>query len=199
MEDTRNGHIDVVRCLIKHGCDINTPSEEFKESALMLASYKVHADMMRFLLEAGSGHEHRTDEMRTASMRAAIEGHVVAARLLLAHGANVNIPQDRFESPLTLASCGGHTEFAHLPIGYGADIQEVIDEGYTALMKASREGHEGTVSLLLAVGADVNARTEETQETALTLLPVEGSSKFVRRCLTRGLTLRLVASVSQRH
>ncbi|OON21775.1 ankyrin repeat protein [Opisthorchis viverrini] len=41
MEATSNGHIDVARCLIKHGCDINTHSKEFKESALTLASYKV--------------------------------------------------------------------------------------------------------------------------------------------------------------
>lgn len=41
MEATSNGHIDVARCLIRHGCDINTHSTEFKESALTLASYKV--------------------------------------------------------------------------------------------------------------------------------------------------------------
>lgn len=41
MEATSNGHVDVARCLIKHGCDINTHSAEFKESALTLASYKV--------------------------------------------------------------------------------------------------------------------------------------------------------------
>ncbi|CAL8100802.1 unnamed protein product [Calicophoron daubneyi] len=179
MEATSNGHIDVARCLIKHGADINTHSTEFKESALTLASYKGHTEMVRFLLEAGADHEHRTDEMHTALMEAAMEGHVEVARLLLAHGANVNIPQDSFESPLTLAACGGHTELAHLLIGYGADIEEVNDEGYTPLMEAAREGHEETVALLLAVGADVNARTEETQETALTLAACGG---FIEVC-----------------
>ncbi|VEL09976.1 unnamed protein product [Protopolystoma xenopodis] len=150
MEATSNGYIDVARCLIEHGADINTHSSEFKESALTLASYKGHAEMVKFLLEAGADHEHRTDEMHTALMEAAMEGHVEVARLLLSYGANVNIPQDSFESPLTLAACGGHTELASLLIGYEADIEEVNDEGYTPLMEAAREGHEETVALLLA-------------------------------------------------
>lgn len=41
MEATSNGHIEVARCLIEHGANINTHSSEFKESALTLASYKV--------------------------------------------------------------------------------------------------------------------------------------------------------------
>ncbi|CAH8634846.1 unnamed protein product [Schistosoma intercalatum] len=191
MEATSNGHVDVARCLIKHGCDINTHSAEFKESALTLASYKGHAEMVRFLLTAGADHEHRTDEMHTALMEAAMEGHVEVARLLLAHGANVNIPQDSFESPLTLAACGGHTELAHLLIGYGADIEEVNDEGYTPLMEAAREGHEETVALLLAVGAEVNARTEETQETALTLAACGGFIEVCEMLLNAGADIEV--------
>ncbi|CAH8664748.1 unnamed protein product [Dicrocoelium dendriticum] len=191
MEATSNGHIDVARCLIKNGADINTHSTEFKESALTLASYKGHAEMVRFLLEAGADHEHRTDEMHTALMEAAMEGHVEVARLLLAHGANVNIPQDSFESPLTLAACGGHTALAHLLIGYGADIEEVNDEGYTPLMEAAREGHEETVALLLAVGADVNARTEETQETALTLAACGGFIEVCEMLLNAGADIEV--------
>ena len=108
--------------------------------------------MVKFLLDAGASHEHRTDEMHTALMEAAMEGHVEVAKLLLDHGANVNIPHDSFESPLTLAACGGHTELVLLLIGYEANIEEVNDEGYTPLMEASREGHEDTVAVLLAAG-----------------------------------------------
>ncbi|OON13885.1 KH domain protein [Opisthorchis viverrini] len=166
-----------------------TFTQEHKKPSVL--PQKGHADMVRFLLEAGADHEHRTDEMHTALMEAAMEGHVEVARLLLAHGANVNIPQDSFESPLTLAACGGHTELAHLLIGYGADIEEVNDEGYTPLMEASREGHEETVSLLLAVGADVNARTEETQETALTLAACGGFIEVCEMLLNAGADIEV--------
>ena len=46
--------------------------------------------MVKFLLEAGADHEHKTDEMHTALMEASMDGHVEVARLLLDHGAQVS-------------------------------------------------------------------------------------------------------------
>ncbi|XP_033643957.1 ankyrin repeat domain-containing protein 17-like isoform X1 [Asterias rubens] len=169
MEAASSGHVGIAKVLLERGAGINTHSNEFKESALTLACYKGHLQMVQFLLEAGADHEHKTDEMHTALMEASMDGHVEVARLLLDHGAQVNMPADSFESPLTLAACGGHTKLADLLIERGANIEEVNDEGYTPLMEAAREGHEEMVALLLAKGANINAQTEETQETALTL------------------------------
>ena len=169
MEAASAGHVGVASILVEHGASINTHSNEFKESALTLACYKGHLEMVRFLLEAGADQEHKTDEMHTALMEASMDGHVEVARLLLDSGAQVNMPADSFESPLTLAACGGHVELAMLLLERGANIEEVNDEGYTPLMEAAREGHEEMVALLLSQGGDINAQTEETQETALTL------------------------------
>lgn len=169
MEAASSGHVGIARILLERGAGINTHSTEFKESALTLACYKGHLEMVQFLLDEGADHEHKTDEMHTALMEASMDGHVEVARLLLDHGAQVNMPTDSFESPLTLAACGGHTKLASLLLERGANIEEVNDEGYTPLMEAAREGHEEMVALLLAQGADINAQTEETQETALTL------------------------------
>ncbi|KAF7285836.1 ankyrin repeat and KH domain-containing protein 1-like isoform X5 [Rhynchophorus ferrugineus] len=169
MEAASAGHVGLAKILLSHGAGINTHSNEFKESALTLACYKGHLDMVRFLLEAGADQEHKTDEMHTALMEASMDGHVEVARLLLDSGAQVNMPTDSFESPLTLAACGGHVDLAMLLIERGANIEEVNDEGYTPLMEAAREGHEEMVHLLLGQGANINAQTDETQETALTL------------------------------
>lgn len=169
MEAASAGHVAVAKILVENGASINSHSDEFKESALTLACYKGHLEMVRFLLEAGADQEHKTEEMHTALMEASMDGHVEVARLLLDSGAQVNMPADSFESPLTLASCGGHVELAMLLLERGANIEEVNDEGYTPLMEAAREGQEEMVALLLSQGADINSQTEETQETALTL------------------------------
>ncbi|XP_076315719.1 ankyrin repeat and KH domain-containing protein 1-like [Tachypleus tridentatus] len=150
MEAASAGHVGVSKILVEHGASINTHSNEFKESALTLACYKGHLEMVRFLLEAGADQEHKTDEMHTALMEASMDGHVEVAKLLLDSGAQVNMPADSFESPLTLAACGGHVELATLLLERGANIEEVNDEGYTPLMEASREGHEEMVALLLS-------------------------------------------------
>lgn len=63
-----------------------------QESALTLACYKGHLEMVKHLLEAGSqaaNKEHRVEEMHTALMEASMDGHVEVARLLLDNGAQV--------------------------------------------------------------------------------------------------------------
>nr|XP_044988824.1 ankyrin repeat and KH domain-containing protein 1 isoform X8 [Jaculus jaculus] len=194
MEAASAGHVEVARLLLDHGAGINTHSNEFKESALTLACYKGHLDMVRFLLEAGADQEHKTDEMHTALMEACMDGHVEVARLLLDSGAQVNMPADSFESPLTLAACGGHVELAALLIERGANLEEVNDEGYTPLMEAAREGHEEMVALLLAQGANINAQTEETQETALTLACCGGFSEVADFLIKAGADIELGCS-----
>jgi len=44
----------LMQILLDHGAGINTHSNEFKESALTVACYKGHLEMVRFLLEAGA-------------------------------------------------------------------------------------------------------------------------------------------------
>ncbi|KAJ8408895.1 hypothetical protein AAFF_G00247130 [Aldrovandia affinis] len=194
MEAASAGHVEVARVLLDYGAGINTHSNEFKESALTLACYKGHLDMVRFLLEAGADQEHKTDEMHTALMEACMDGHVEVARLLLDSGAQVNMPADSFESPLTLAACGGHVELAALLIERGANLEEVNDEGYTPLMEAAREGHEEMVALLLAQGANINAQTEETQETALTLACCGGFLEVADFLIKAGADIELGCS-----
>ncbi|XP_044743261.1 ankyrin repeat and KH domain-containing protein 1 isoform X4 [Chrysoperla carnea] len=194
MEAASAGHVGVSKILLEFGAGINTHSNEFKESALTLACYKGHLNMVRFLLDAGADQEHKTDEMHTALMEASMDGHVEVARLLLDSGAQVNMPTDSFESPLTLAACGGHVDLAMLLIERGANIEEVNDEGYTPLMEAAREGHEEMVALLLSQGANINAQTEETQETALTLACCGGFLEVADFLIKAGADLELGAS-----
>uniref|UniRef100_A0A8B9YTM7 Ankyrin repeat domain-containing protein 17 n=1 Tax=Bos mutus grunniens TaxID=30521 RepID=A0A8B9YTM7_BOSMU len=195
MEAGSAGHVEVARLLLlENGAGINTHSNEFKESALTLACYKGHLEMVRFLLEAGADQEHKTDEMHTALMEACMDGHVEVARLLLDSGAQVNMPADSFESPLTLAACGGHVELAALLIERGASLEEVNDEGYTPLMEAAREGHEEMVALLLGQGANINAQTEETQETALTLACCGGFLEVADFLIKAGADIELGCS-----
>ncbi len=186
MESASHGFVECAKLLIDAGAGVNTHSNEFKETALTLASYKGHANMVRFLLEHHADPEHKTDEMHTALMEACMDGHVEVARILIEHGSSVNIPQDSFESPLTLAACGGHVELANLLIDHHADLEERNDEGYTPLMEAAREGHEEMVALLLFHDADINAITEETQETALTLACCGGCYEVAKFLLEAG-------------
>ncbi|VDN95444.1 unnamed protein product, partial [Brugia pahangi] len=154
----------------------------FQESALTLAAYKGHYDVVQYLLEKGAN-KHK-EELHTALMEASMDGHYEVAKLLLDNGAPVNLASDSFESPLTLAACGGHPDlvcdFVRLLLERGAIVEEVNDEGYTPLMEASREGHLEVVRLLIKFGAKVNIQTDETGETALTLAACGGFKKNIQ-------------------
>ena len=49
MEAASAGHVGVAKILLKNGAGINTHSNEFKESALTLACYKGHLEMVNIL------------------------------------------------------------------------------------------------------------------------------------------------------
>ncbi|MGH0143026.1 UNVERIFIED_CONTAM: hypothetical protein FKN15_077375 [Acipenser sinensis] len=183
MEAASAGHVEVARVLLEYGAGINTHSNEFKESALTLACYKGHLDMVRFLLEAGADQEHKTDEMHTALMEACMDGHVEVARLLLDSGAQVNMPADSFESPLTLAACGGHVELAALLIERGANINAQTEETQeTALTLACCGGFLEVADFLIKAGADI----ELGCSTPLMEAAQEGHLELVKYLLAAG-------------
>ncbi|CAL1272132.1 unnamed protein product [Larinioides sclopetarius] len=190
MEAASAGHVEVAKLLVERGASINTHSNEFKESALTLACYKGHLEMVRFLLEAGADREHKTDEMHTALMEASMDGHVEVARLLLDSGAQVNMPADSFESPLTLAACGGHVELAMLLLDRGANIEEVNDEGYTPLMEAAREGHEEMAKNILKPKAVPGLNLPSTNASV-------SSSEKSKRLMTRNVRKRALETLNQ--
>uniref|UniRef100_A0AAF5PWA4 K Homology domain-containing protein n=1 Tax=Wuchereria bancrofti TaxID=6293 RepID=A0AAF5PWA4_WUCBA len=181
MEAASSGYLDVVSLLVQHGFQVLPCNQnDLKvglESALTLAAYKGHYDVVQYLLEKGAN-KHK-EELHTALMEASMDGHYEVAKLLLDNDAPVNLASDSFESPLTLAACGGHPDLVRLLLERGAIVEEVNDEGYTPLMEASREGHLEVVRLLIKFGAKVNIQTDETGETALTLAACGGFKDVV--------------------
>ncbi|KAM3726621.1 Ankyrin repeat and KH domain-containing protein mask [Dirofilaria immitis] len=181
MEAASSGYLDVVSLLVQHGFQVLPCNQnDLKvglESALTLAAYKGHYDVVQYLLERGANKY--KEELHTALMEASMDGHYEVAKLLLDNGAPVNLASDSFESPLTLAACGGHPDLVRLLLERGAIVEEVNDEGYTPLMEASREGHLEVVRLLIKFGAKVNTQTDETGETALTLAACGGFKDVV--------------------
>jgi hypothetical protein len=112
MEAATAGYLDIVKALVEAGA---TPlsvldNMDFKESALTLAAYRGHVDVVAYLLTVMPNSADRAEELHTALMEAAMDGHIEVARVLINAGAPVNLPSDSFESPLTLAACGGHNE-----------------------------------------------------------------------------------------
>ena len=92
------GHLQVVRYLLRHGVDVNLRDSGL-ETPLLLASWKGHCDVIRCLLEHGADVDLRDQFQHTPLMLAVYWG-VDAVRLLLEHCAEVNIQDEIGLTPL---------------------------------------------------------------------------------------------------
>lgn len=149
------------------------------DSALTIACYKGHLEMVHFLLSAGANKvisntnkslktntinnliiylinfllkDHKTYKQHTALLEAIAGGFVEVVIFLLDSGMPVNMATDCFESPLTLAACCGHTDIALLLIDRGANVEELNEEGNTPFIEAANNGHIDMMSFLLSKG-----------------------------------------------
>jgi uncharacterized protein len=145
-----------VRCVeafLRGGADPNAQ----QGSALMVAAYKGHTDVVLALLNHGANPNLGTGVL----FMAAADGYTEIVKALLDHGAKPNGLDPNQITPLMLASFHGHTEIVNLLLAKGADVNiKDTQYGITALIAAAREGTPDVVQALLARGADRSVRVE---------------------------------------
>ena len=113
------GFIDMVRCLLLAGMDVNERLHRFKGiTALMLACRHGHADVVTLLIDFGA-HIEAWDSDGDSAMTAAIRnGDVDIVRLLIGHANCVNSLHRCNVSPLMMASSAGHSGIVRLLLCY---------------------------------------------------------------------------------
>jgi ankyrin repeat protein len=127
-------------------------------TALMLASWEGHTEIVRQLLDAGANVNFRV-RIATPLYLAAQRGNVELMRLLLERGAKLQIAHPNGSAPvLTAAAHSGKVEAVRLLLDAGEDVNAASDSGHTALMGATNFGHADIVRLLLERGADLLQR-----------------------------------------
>ena len=85
---SRNGNLDVVKCLLSHYADIHAADDY----ALVEASENGHLQVVEYLIEHGAD-IHVGDD--TALLYACDNGHLSVIEYLIKHGANVHAQNDK--------------------------------------------------------------------------------------------------------
>ena len=157
------GHLQVVRYLLRHGVDVNV-RDSADDTPFLLASWQGHLEVVQCLLEHGADMNLQDNEHSAPLTLAAYFGHVNVVRLLLEHNAKAN-PQDDFgHTPLHEAMRGDRfnaerVQIVRLLLKHGVNPNAPDHNLQTPLhLVSKRTDLLDVLRLLLEHGADLNAK-----------------------------------------
>ena len=142
--------------LIRAGADVNASDEERNITALHIASFRGHGDMMRLLLSKGAHASKAAKDGCTPLHLAAEEGKYDAVQVLVDAGADINQADNDGMTPLHRAAVNGHVAIVKYLIRKGAE-KDIVDrlKSSSPLWFAAAHGQAEVVKVLAQSGADV--------------------------------------------
>ena len=158
------GYIDILRCLMENGVDINSFSaDNYNCTPLMKAVENGDKDVVTFLIDHGANVAIKDKCGYTALHRACIIYHDCSPEVLsclIENGADVNLSTDKNRTPLMTACEYGHVNTVTFLIEHGANVNLQDWTGLTAVHYAVRGSQACEIlSCLMENGADVDAKT----------------------------------------
>ncbi|BFZ11859.1 hypothetical protein BsWGS_14898 [Bradybaena similaris] len=173
------GHLDALRTLIKHGCDVNKPlsAGRDKVTPLMIAAQRGDLNIVRQLVQSGAAVELLDKKKRSALTHAIINGSTNVASYLLYLGADPNRVDSSNNTLVHYAAAYGWYFCLKLLIkDAGAKPDEPNDWQTTPINIAFLKGNHGLVEMLFNhKGVDINFQTS----TGMTLACIACSSRLV--------------------
>ena len=161
------GHTEAVRYLVGlPEVHINQKGGLAREerTALGFAITRVHADVVRVLIDAGADIEAwETNGCRPLHL-ACMNEEIAIVKMLVKADAEVRVLDYRGFSPLDIAAVNGHTETVRYIVGLQKiDVNYRAFNNYTALQSAVHTGHPDVVQVLITARADIETKDEKGQ------------------------------------
>jgi len=121
-----DGLFDKVKEAIEGGFNPNS-TDEFKRTALLMASYNGHTDIVKYLIEKGADVNHTDTVHRTALMYASTGPFVPTVMTLLEAGAKPNITDNEENwTAVMMAASEGQLDVIKALVAFGADLKMVL-------------------------------------------------------------------------
>lgn len=143
-----DGDLKTVEAKLKEGANVNGMDAEGR-TALMLAGFNGHSEIILKLLEEGASINRRDIMGRTALLYTATGPFPEAVKILLDKGANPNVvDSEEHFSPLMHAAAEGNLDVVKILVEAGSDITLTDVDGDNAASFARQSGHLEVASLL---------------------------------------------------
>ena len=161
---SENGHLGVVKELIKQGAYINKGTDD-RRTPLLAASLNGHVKVVNELLDNKAIIDlAETNDGNTPLHGASWYDYVDVVRALVEDGADVNVGDKNGDTPLHIASGEGFLDVVKALSQAGANINQVNNDQDTPVSTAAHHGHLEVVRYLMEMGADIDLADNNNQK-----------------------------------
>ncbi|XP_034999371.1 ankyrin repeat domain-containing protein 6b isoform X7 [Hippoglossus stenolepis] len=178
------GHIEVVRILLKAGCDLDI-QDDGEQTALHRAAVVGNSDVISALIQEGCALDRQDKDGNTALHEVSWHGFSQSVKLLVKAGANVHAKNKAGNTALHLACQNGHAQSSKVLLLGGSRPDSKNHLGDTCLHVAARYNHISMIRILLGAFCSVSEKNL-AGDTPLHVAAALNHKKTVRLLLEAG-------------
>ncbi|KAJ8008930.1 hypothetical protein DPEC_G00083530 [Dallia pectoralis] len=178
------GHSEVVRILLKAGCDLDI-QDDGEQTALHRAAVVGNSDIISALIQEGCALDRQDKDGNTALHEVSWHGFSQSVKLLVKAGANVHAKNKAGNTALHLACQNGHAQSSKVLLLGGSRPDSKNHVGDTCLHVAARYNHVPMIRILLGAFCSV-AEKNQAGDTPLHVAAALNHKKTVRLLLEAG-------------
>ncbi|TKS75775.1 Ankyrin repeat domain-containing protein 6 [Collichthys lucidus] len=178
------GHIEVVRILLKAGCDLDI-QDDGEQTALQRAAVVGNSDIISALIQEGCALDRQDKDGNTALHEVSWHGFSHSVKLLVKAGANAHAKNKAGNTALHLACQNGHAQSSKVLLLGGSRPDSKNHAGDTCLHVAARYNHVAMIHILLGAFCSVSEKNL-AGDTPLHVAAALNHKKTVRLLLEAG-------------
>uniref|UniRef100_A0A669EWZ6 Ankyrin repeat domain 6b n=1 Tax=Oreochromis niloticus TaxID=8128 RepID=A0A669EWZ6_ORENI len=183
------GHIEVVRVLLKAGCNLDI-QDDGEQTALHRAAVVGNSDIINALIQESCALDRQDKDGNTALHEVSWHGFTQSVKLLVKAGANVYTKNKAGNTPLHLACQNGHAQSAKVLLLGGSRPDSKNHAGDTCLHVAARYNHLAVIRILLGAYCSVSEKNL-AGDTPLHVAAILNHKKAIRLLLEAGADSRI--------
>uniref|UniRef100_A0A8D2ZII9 Ankyrin repeat domain 6 n=1 Tax=Scophthalmus maximus TaxID=52904 RepID=A0A8D2ZII9_SCOMX len=178
------GHLEVVRILLKAGCDLDI-QDDGEQTSLHRAAVVGNSDVISALIQEGCALDRQDKDGNTALHEVSWHGFSQSVKLLVKAGANVHAKNKAGNTALHLACQNGHAQSSKVLLLGGSRPDSKNHCGDTCLHVAARYNHMAMIRILLGAFCSVSEKNL-AGDTPLHVAAALNHKKTVRMLLEAG-------------
>ena len=187
----RDGHVTMMRLLIRRGCDVDSADGRGLTPLHLAAAMGQTKAVRELVRNAATGQTKVVQEL----IKNAAMGRTKVVRELIKSGAAKSVVAGEFGTPLHHAAIKGHVQTVVAMLEEGCPIDVRNNIGATVLHWAAEGGHVEVVRELVGRGCDVNA-VKANGCTPLHIAAAYGRTEAARELIRLGAVKSVDAGVS---